>query len=300
MNDDAITTVFGGTGFLGREIVRALLASGQRVRVAARRPDAPGLDDVTVERVVADIRYESAVARAVDGAAAAVNAVSLYVEKRDATFEAVHVRGAETIARCARQAGLERLVHISGIGVDTASPSPYIRARALGEDRTRETFPEATILRPSVLFGPGDAFLSALKGVTLLPVIPLFGSGRTRLQPVYVDDVAAAVVAALERPDSAGRVFELGGAGIHSYRDILRAVLRELGRRRLLMPVPFAVWKLLAGLMSILPSPPLTRDQIVLMEDDNLVGPNAAGFAELGIEPYDLEGQLASLLRPRG
>lgn len=299
MNDDATITVFGGTGFLGREIVRALIASGQRVRVAARRPDAPGLDDVTVERLAADIRDESAVAGAVDGAAAVVNAVSLYVEKRELSFDAVHVRGAETIARCARQAGVERLVHISGIGVDTASPSPYIRARAQGEDRVREVFPEATTLRPSVLFGPNDAFISALKGVTLLPVIPLFGSGNTRLQPVYVDDVAAAVVAALERPDSAGRVFELGGARAYSYREILRAVLRELGRRRLLMPVPFPVWKLLAGLMAILPNPPLTRDQIILMEDDNLVSPDAPGFADLGIEPYDLEGQLASFLRPR-
>lgn len=297
MNDRPVT-VFGGTGFLGRVIVRRLLEAGVQVRVAARNPQFPAGEefDNRVERCTADIRDRDAVARAVDGASGVVNAVSLYAERAGATFDAIHVEGAANLARAAREAGVERLVHVSGIGVDEHSPSAYVRARARGERRVREIFPEAVILRPSVIFGPHDAFLAALKSVTLAPVIPLFGKGGTRLQPVYVEDVALAVERSLEDPEASGRVFELGGAEVLTYREVVEAVLAHLGRRRLLVPMPFPAWRLLAGVTSVLPDPPLTRDQVILMQADNVVGGELLTFADLGIEPSGLRGALPDCL----
>lgn len=296
--NDRLITVFGGTGFLGRAILHRLIEAGVRVRAAARSPQFPAGDDLDnrVERCTADIRDRDAVARAVDGAFGVVNAVSLYAERADATFDAIHVEGAANLAQAAREAGVERLVHVSGIGVDGHSPSAYVRARARGEQRVREIFPEAVILRPSVLFGPNDAFLAALKSVTLAPVIPLFGKGDTRLQPVYVKDVALAVERSLEDPEAPGRVFELGGAEVLTYREAVEAVLAHLGRRRLLVPMPFPAWRLVAGATSVLPGPPLTRDQVILMQADNVVGGELPMFADLGIEPLGFRPALPACL----
>jgi len=291
--------VFGGTGFLGRAVVAELVAHGRRVRVAARDPHAAAFTDLptdAVERCAVDIREEDAVATAVAGAAAVVNAVSLYVEAGDLDFDTIHVHGAERVARLAAAAAVERLVHISGIGVDTLSTSRYVRARALGEEAVRATFPAATVLRPSVIFGPDDHFLSALDGVTHLPVIPLFGTGRTRLQPVHVGDVALAVEASLAQPGAAGRAFELGGAEILSYRDILRAILRHRRRQRMLLPVPFMIWHGIARASALLPNPPITTDQVVLMSADNVVSDAAAGLTGLGITPRALSTQLPACL----
>jgi len=292
--------VFGGTGFLGRRVVARLRAGGAVVRAAARRPDR-GVP-AGVEAVEADVRDERTVAAALAGARAAVNAVALYVERGEDTFEAVHVRGAETLARCAGQIGLEGLVHVSGIGADPASPSAYVRARAAGEARVRAAFPGACILRPSVLFGPGDAFLCTLDAITrLAPVVPLFGAGRTRLQPVYVEDVAKAAVRALENPAARGAVFELGGPEVLAYREAIARVLRHRRRRRLLLPVPWVLWSLLAALLAALPSPPFTRDQLALMRRDNVADPALDGFAALGVEPHALENLLPVCLdRDRG
>lgn len=293
-----LITVFGGTGFLGRVIVRQLLASGMTVRIAARHPSAPDLagTDGQIELQSADIRNKDSVAQALSEATGVVNAVALYVEQGKATFQAIHVEGAERVARQSREAGIRSLVHISGIGADPASPSKYVRARALGEQRVHQALPDAVILRPSVLFGPHDAFLGSLKAVTRLPVVPLFGKGTTRLQPVYVEDVARAVLRALETPEAAGSIFELGGARIYSYREIVERVLAHLGRRRLLLPVPFAVWRLLARLASLLPNPPLTPDQVMLMENDNVAGSGVDTFDDLGIEPHSLEQMLSHCL----
>lgn len=293
-----LITVFGGTGFLGRAIVRHFVESGVAVRIAARHPSAPEFAGASnqIELQSADVRDENSVAEAVNGATGVVNAVGLYVEKGKATFDTIHVEGAERIARRAREANIRKLVHISGIGADPGSASKYVRARAHGEQRVQSAFPEAVILRPSVLFGPNDAFLGALKTVTRLPVVPLFGKGTTRLQPVYVEDVARAVLQALETPGAAGRIFELGGAQIYSYRDILERVLAHFSRRRLLLPVPFPIWRLLARISSLLPNPPLTRDQVILMETDNVVGTGAGTFGDLGIEPYSLEQMLTHCL----
>lgn len=288
--------VFGGTGFLGRAIVRQLVRANMPVRIAARHPAAVRSD--VVEQVQADVRDEAAVAAAIAGAQAAVNVVGLYVEQGQDSFDAVHVQGALHVARQAREHGLKRLIHISGIGADPDSESPYIRARARGESRVKEAFVDATIIRPSVLFGPQDAFLNVLDRMSSrLPVFPLFGAGETRLQPVYVDDVAAAVTACLRNVATVEKVYELGGIEVHTYRDILQQVLRHRGRRRALLSVPFVIWDLLAGGLSKLPAPPITRDQIALMRQDNVVHPNAKGFVELGVGPSSLSQLLPFCLR---
>ena len=281
-------TVFGGTGFLGRRLVERLARAGSDVIVAARHagevamPDAPG----TVIFRRTDVRNGDDVAAALAGADAAVNAVSLYVERGGLSFEAIHVDAAVRIARQAADAGL-RLVHVSGIGVDTRSDSAYVRARARGERAVREAFPDAVVVRPSVLFGPDDAFAGSLRMLARLPLVPLFGRGDTRLQPVHVDDVAEAVARLLERGIT-GAIFELGGRGVHRYRELVEAVLDAAGRHPPLVPVPFALWRALSALLAVLPSPPLTRDQVILLETDNIVGEGANTFATLGIEPQDL------------
>jgi uncharacterized protein YbjT (DUF2867 family) len=291
---DGPITVFGGTGFLGRAIVRELVDAGRAVRIAARQPTLPewAEEGDPLALASADIRDAASVAEALDGASGVVNAVSLYVERRDARFAAIHVQGAGQLARLAREAGIARLVQISGIGADSRSRSAYVRARAAGESAVIAEFSKAIILRPSVLFGPQDAFLATLAGLSRLPVIPLFGRGETRLQPVHVVDVARAVVRLLGDSPPQRRLFELGGPDILRYRDILTLVLTHLARERPLLPVPFPLWHLLAFLTSYLPHPPLTRDQVILMQQDNVVGDGIGTFADLDIAPHSLRESL--------
>lgn len=295
----ATAVVFGGTGFLGRAVVAALVARDWRVRVAARRPDLAPLPD-SVERCTVDVRDEQAIATAVAGAHAVINAVSLYVETGRLDFDAIHVHGAERIARLAAAAGNERLVHVSGIGVDSASESRYVRARARGESAVRAAFPNATVVRPSVMFGAGDSFLSTMDKMTRLPIIPLFGDGGMRLQPVHVEDVAQAIAMSLADKATAGTVFELGGAEVVRYRDILNAVLQQRGRRRILMPIPFSIWRGIARASALLPSPPVTVDQLALLSMDNVVGGEVPTFRDLGITPRGLIEQLPVCLGSRG
>ncbi len=298
-------TVFGGSGFLGRQIVRRLADEGAAVRVAVRHPERAAFLTGTgaageITAVYADVWDEASVGPAVDGAEAVVNTVGHYVERGRASFAAIHGQGAMQVARAAAQAGVRRLVHISGIGADPASASPYVRARGIGERLVREAFPEATILRPSVLFGPEDAFLNRLAGLArVMPALPLFGSGATKLQPVYVRDVAEAVAQALATPAAQGRVYELGGPRIYTYEELVRLVLAQIGRKRLLVPIPFVVWELLAALVAPLPHRPVSRDQVILMKRDNVVGANALTFADLGIAPTPLEEVLPTYLGRR-
>ena len=298
-------TVFGGSGFLGRQIVRRLADEGAAVRVAVRHPERAAFLTGTgaageITAVYADVWDEASVGPAVDGAEAVVNTVGHYVERGRASFAAIHGQGAMQVARAAAQAGVRRLVHISGIGADPASASPYVRARGIGERLVREAFPEATILRPSVLFGPEDAFLNRLAGLArVMPALPLFGSGATKLQPVYVRDVAEAVARALATPAAQGQVYELGGPRIYTYKELVRLVLAQIGRKRLLVPIPFVVWELLAALVAPLPHRPVSRDQVILMKRDNVVAANALTFAELGITPTPLEEVLPTYLGRR-
>ena len=289
------TVVFGGTGFLGRAIVQALTARGDAVRVAARRPDAPGMPP-GVDPRRADIQDDAAVAAAVADAETVVNAVSLYVEGGGLDFDGIHVEGATRLARLAHSAGVKRFIHVSGIGVTEQSPSRYVQARARGEMGVTQAFPGATILRPSVLFGPDDSFLSTLDEMTRLPIVPLFGRGETRLQPVHVEDVAAAVARAAQTADAAGRVFELGGNEILRYREIVQAVLSHRRRWRPLLPVPWTAWRGIANAGRILSNPPLTIDQVVLMQADSIVSAGMATFADLGIEARGLRASLSGCL----
>lgn len=293
-------TVFGGTGFLGRAIVARLSAEGARVRIAVRHPEAAGDLPAGVEAVAADLRDAESVARAVDRADWVVNAVGLYVERGSATFQAIHVAGARRVAEAAAQGAPEALAHISGIGADSASPSSYVRARAEGETAALAAFPAATILRPSVLFGPGDAFFTSLARIArLLPAFPLFGDGGTRLQPVYVADLAAAAARALALSEARGRIYELGGRETHSYRALIDLLLRQIGIRRPLLPLPFALWQAQAALLGLLPNPPITDHQIALMRHDNLADPALPGFADLGIDPAGVTEVLPSYIGPR-
>lgn len=299
--EGSITTIFGGTGFVGDRIAKALVNAGGRVRIAARHPRRPDWSACTqtVELFTVDVRSEANLARAMHAADAVVNAVGHYVEsRRHGSFEDIHVHGAARLARVARAAHVGRFVLISGMGSDPASESSYVRARARGEELTRAAFPGALMARPSVVYGPGDAFLGALAGVSRLPVVPLFGTGATRLQPVHVDDVAAAVARLVSGGGGNRKVFELGGAGIYSYREIVVQVLEALGRKRPLVPVPFAVWRMLAALAQVLPNPPLTRDQVLLMQRDNIAGEAFGSFADLGIQPRALADDLAECLAP--
>lgn len=290
-------TVFGGTGFLGRAVVKRLKAEGARVRVAARHPDA-GARPAGVEAVAADLRDADSVARALADTDWVVNAVGLYIESRDETFQAIHVEGARAVAEAAAHGTAEALVHISGIGADLASESSYVRARAAGEIAVREAFPEAAILRPSVLFGPEDSFFNSLARIArLVPAFPLFGDGRTRLQPAYVEDVAAAVARALSQAEARGRTYELGGK-TYSYRALIELLLRQIGIKRPLLPLPFSVWQATAGLLRPLPGAPITEHQIALMRQDNVADPELPGFAELGLEPASVEEALPGYLGP--
>jgi uncharacterized protein YbjT (DUF2867 family) len=288
-------TVFGGTGLFGRRLVRRLVAEGARVRVAVRHAEraraalhADGLDQVAVFR--ADVRDPNSLVAALTGADAVVNAVSGYVEKRGVTFEAIHVQGAEAVARRAAEAKLTRCVLISGIGADPKSGSPYIRARGCGELAVQRAFPQATIVRPGVMFGPGDALFGTLADFArLLPILPLIGSGRTRLQPIYVEDAVEAVCRILINPGARGQTYELAGPRTYTMRELVVLTLQLAGKRRLLMTIPFAIADVLAWLLEFLPNPPLTTSQVDLLKAENLASGALPGFQDLGIEPEPVE-----------
>src|SRR6266487_1234873 len=290
-------TVFGGTGFLGRRIVRHLRCREFPVRIASRHPDREhrqfGPDDPHLQSVEANIHDERSVADALAGAYGVVNAVSLYVEHGQQTFHSVHVESAQRVAAQAHRAGVERLVHVSGIGADAASPSRYIRKRGEGELAVRAAFNDAFFVRPAVMFGPDDAFLtSILNLLRQLPIYPMFGRGLTRLQPAYVEDVAEAVGRIMQRAEAPSIIFEFGGPRVYSYEEFLRAVAHQAGLAPLLIPIPFAVWHALTWAFEILPGPLLTRNQVELMQIDTVSSPEMPGFSELGISPHSVEAIL--------
>jgi uncharacterized protein YbjT (DUF2867 family) len=297
-------TVFGGTGFLGRRVVQRLVERDFSVRVASRHPGrtAALFPDVQpgIDAIHADINDDRSVASAVAGVEGVVNAVSLYVESGRQTFDAVHVKAAARVARLSREAGVDRFILVSGIGSDARSTSAYIRSRGEGESVVRDAFPAAKLIRPSVMFGRGDAFLIPVaRLLRRLPVFPLFGRGETRLQPAHVDDVAHAMAKLMQNAPSP-MCYELGGPRIYTYRSLLEVIARHLGKKPLLVPMPFELWHALASVAEMLPEPPITRNQVALMQLDNVASPGAPGFNELGISSKSLEDALPEIVGPPG
>ena len=260
---ERVVTVFGGTGFLGRRVVQHLRQHGFYVRVASRHPGAHALrhpDDPQLQSIKADVRDERSVADALAGAYGAVNAVSLYVEHGRDTFHSVHVESAQRIAAQALRTGVERLIHVSGIGASPRSPSLYIRKRGEGELAVRAGFADAILIRPAVMFGPDDAFLTALlRFLKRLPVYPMFGNGQMRLPPVYVEDVGQATAKILQREQTGPITFECAGPRVYSYEELLKTITSAAGIKPILIPMPFAAWGALARFAEVLPRPPITR-----------------------------------------
>lgn len=304
-----VATLFGGSGFIGRYVVRHLAKQGHVIRVAVRHPEAAGflkpLGDVgQITPIPASLLVEDSVKRAVEGADLVINLVGVLYEKGRQTFRAVHAEGAAAVARAAAAAGASDLVHVSALGADANSPADYARTKAAGEAAVREAFPAAVILRPSVVIGPEDDFFNRFAVMARLsPALPLLNGGRTRFQPVYVGDVAQAIVTALNDPACRGRTYELGGPRVYSFKELLELLLHEIHRRRLLLPLPMPLARLQARFLELLPKPPLTRDQLRLLERDNVVGSGALTFADLGIQPQTIETVLPNYLdryRPGG
>src|SRR5438128_2606195 len=299
--NDRPVTVFGGTGFLGRRIVRHLRYREFPVRIASRHPDREhrqfGPDDPHLQSVEANIHDERSVADALAGAYGVVNAVSLYVEHGQQTFHSVHVESAQRVAAQAHRAGVERLVHVSGIGADAASPSRYIRKRGEGELAVRAAFNDAFFVRPAVMFGPDDAFLtSILNLLRQLPIYPMFGRGLTRLQPAYGEDVAEAIGRIMQRAETPSTIFEFGGPRVYSYEEFLGVVAHQAGLAPRLIPIPFAVWHAFAWASEMFPSPLLTRNQVELLQIDTVSSPEMPGFGGLGISPRSVETILQEML----
>jgi len=281
--------VFGGSGFIGRSVVARLIADGATVRIATRNPVDPGQllyrrgDAATIEPILA-------------GADGVVHLIGILAEHGAEDFFTVQRDGPAVIAVMARAAGIKDFVHVSAIGADPASPARYGRSKAAGETAVRFAFPDAVILRPSIVIGKGDGFFTLFSKIAKYsPVLPLIGGGKTKFQPVYVGDVAAAVAESLARPETRGQTYELGGPGVYSFKQLLALMLRSQHTSRLLVPLPWFAARLEAAVLERLPHPLLTRDQLKMLTRDNVVAPGAEGLAALGIEPVAVEQVLGEI-----
>jgi uncharacterized protein YbjT (DUF2867 family) len=298
-----VVTVFGGSGFVGRYVVQRLAEQGAVIRVPTRRPERAlflkplgAVGQINLERW--NPSGEGEVERLLVGADAAVSLIGILFERAGGDFDRLQARLPGEIGAAAARQGAERVVHVSAIGADPGSTSAYARTKAAGEAALKASFPQATILRPSIVFGPEDGFFNRFARMSQLsPVLPLIGGGHTRFQPVYVGDVADAVMAVLTQPEMAGRTYELGGPTVYSFKELLAYLLRVTGRRRLLLNLPFGIASLQAKLLRFLPEPPLTPDQVELLKRDNVVGQGSPGLAELGISPTPLEVIVPEYLR---
>ncbi|MGN6159348.1 MAG: complex I NDUFA9 subunit family protein [Devosia sp.] len=305
MDHPELITIFGGSGFVGTQVVQLLARAGYRIRVAVRRPDLAGhvkpLGNVgQVVPIQANVRNKDSVAAAVRGASVVINLAAIGIEKGRQRFRAVNVMGARNVAEASRLAGVETFIQMSVLGADTHSPSLFARSRAMGEAEVRSVFPGAIIFRPSVIFGVGDDFFNTIGALSrLLPVMPLFGA-KTRFQPVYVGDVAEAIAEAAKGNAAAGTTYELGGPEILSNRELTERVLRETGRRRPILPLPLGVGTLLSIPMGLLPKPLLTGDRVRLLGLDNVVSDAAIAdkrtLQGFGITPRPLDAVLPSYL----
>ena len=311
-NVDTLVTVFGGSGFLGRHLVRALCKQGYRIRVAVRRPELAGhlqpLGRVgQIHAVRANVRYPASVEAAARGANVVINLTGILFERGKQRFEAVHAIGAGDVARAATDAGA-RMIHVSAISADPEAPALYARSKAAGEQVVREAAPTAIIFRPSLLFGPEDDFFNRFAGLARMsPMLPLVGGGETRFQPVFVGDVADAITKAADGEARAGVTYELGGPNVKTFKELMEFVLATIERRRLLVPLPFAVARIQAYVLQLLPKPLLTPDQVELLKRDSVVSDEAVREGRtldgLGIDPRAIAAIVPSYLwrfRKRG
>jgi len=304
-----LAVVFGGSGFLGRNVVRELAKRGWRVRVAIRRPHLAqflrpmgAVGQIQLQQT--NIRYRKSVAQALEGADAVINLVGLMHQTGAQRFDTVQAVGSATIATLAHAAGIENFVHVSAIGADEKSNSLYARTKGEGERAVREAVPTAAILRPSVIFGQEDNFFNKFAGMAnFSPILPLIGGGKTKFQPIYVDDVADAVCEALIRPAAAGRLYELGGARVYTFRELMELMLKQTGRKRILAPVPFPVATMMGLVGEIIGwvpifNPPITRDQVKLLKHDNIVSARdgVGTLDELDVTPHTVESILPSYM----
>lgn len=300
-----LVTIFGGAGFVGTQLVQVMARKGYRIRVAVRRPDLAGhlmpLGSVgQIVPIQANIRNMPSVERAVEGADIVINLVGIKSQSGRQRFGAVHALGAKNIATAAKNAGATTLVHMSALGANPKAQSASARSKALGEEEVLKAFPEATIIRPSIIFGQGDGFFNLFGALaSLMPVLPLI-EGNTRFQPVYVGDVADALAIAAEGGVKPGRIYELGGSEIETMRELMQRLLRETARQRLLLPVPTMLAKLQAYFLQLLPSPLLTVDQVIQLGQDNVVSDEARKqkrtIAAFGITPTAMDAILPTYL----
>ena len=297
-----LVTIFGASGFLGRHIVRALANDGWRVRAAVRHPNTahflkPMGRVGQIQLLKTNVTDDAAVDAALRGADAAINLVGILAESGAQRFGALHADAAMRIARLAGRHGVARLLHVSALGADADSPSIYARTKAQGEERVRSAFPGATIFRPSVVFGPEDDFFNRFAWLARMsPVLPLIGGGHMRFQPVYVGDVAIAARAVLNDPRAAGKTYELVGPEVMTMKEVMQLVLKQTHRKRLLVPVPFALARMKAAVLGLFPKPLLTLDQVRLLQQDNVVSDGALTLRDLGIVPTAAEAILPSYL----
>lgn len=290
-----IVTIVGGTGFVGRYVVRRLARAGYMIRVISRNPQgalhlktAGNVGQIVL--MAGDLSQPESLAGKLDHSYAVINLAGVLYESGRQTFTALHAQGPEQLAKMAKAVKAERFIHMSALGVDKTMGASYARTKLLGEKAVTAAFPDAVILRPSIIFGPEDNFYNQFaRMAALLPALPLIGGGKTRFQPVYVDDVAKAIEACLARNDVRGHIYELGGPQIYTFKQILRYILYTTGKRRALIPLPFPLASLAGMFSELMPRPLLTRDQVTLLKSDNVVSPNARTFVNLGIQPVAVD-----------
>jgi uncharacterized protein YbjT (DUF2867 family) len=290
-------TVFGGTGFIGRHLVPLLVRSGETVRLAARQPGRIQMTTASVQEVgiiQSDVLDDIAVDAAIAGTDAVINLVGILTETTIQSYRAIHVEAARRIALAAHRHGVTRLIHLSALGASPTSPAISDWTKAEGEEAIRAAFPQATIVRPSLVFGEDDHFFSRFAAmIRSSPVLPLIGGGTTRFQPVFVDDMTVGLLELLKRSNTAGKTYEFGGPQVHSFKVLLELLLTALNRQRVLIPIPFALAEMQAALLELLPNPPLTRDQVRLLKTDKVGSGVEPTLVDLGVQPRPLEEFLA-------
>jgi NADH dehydrogenase len=299
---DRLVTVFGGSGFAGRHVVRALANDGWRVRVAVRKPNVahflkPMGRVGQIQIVRTTVRDDAQVEAALRNADAAINLVGILAQRGRQRFDALHVEAAGRIAAAAKALGTARLVHFSALGASGTAPARYFQSKADGEAAVRAQYPEATIVRPALMFGPEDQFFNRFAGLArFLPILPLYGGGKTRFQPVWVGDVAHGVASILQHPASAGRIYEFAGPEVMTFREAMEFVLRVTERKRVLLSLPFGLGRIQGAILQYVPGKPLTRDQVLMLETDTVPGGQNPGLAQLGIVASSPEAIVPSYL----